>query len=101
MSTIARHWVSWVTTKVLAEGVLRIVPWGTHDWGKYVNAPELEGWVRGLERKVEDGGLDGWKTGDVIVMGCVYVPGVGWREVRGGEKVGNYFVGVRRAPVEE
>ena len=30
-------------------------------------------------------------------MGVVYVPGLGWKEVRGSEKVGNYFFGVRRA----
>jgi 2-polyprenyl-6-hydroxyphenyl methylase/3-demethylubiquinone-9 3-methyltransferase len=30
------------------------------------------------------------------VMGVVYVPGLGWKEVRGSEKVGNYFLGVQR-----
>lgn len=93
-STIARSWVSYLTTKVVAEGVARIVPWGTHDWGKYVNVEELERWVREFENV---GGLEGWKVGEVVVMGCIYVPGLGWREVKGGEKVGNYFFGIRRA----
>jgi 2-polyprenyl-6-hydroxyphenyl methylase/3-demethylubiquinone-9 3-methyltransferase len=29
-------------------------------------------------------------------MGMVFVPGLGWREVRGSEKVGNYFFGVQK-----
>jgi polyprenyldihydroxybenzoate methyltransferase/3-demethylubiquinol 3-O-methyltransferase len=32
LSTIARHWVSWVTTKVVAEDILGVVPKGTHEW---------------------------------------------------------------------
>lgn len=84
MSTIARTWVSWLTTNLLAEDVLRIVPRGTHDWAKYVNDDELRRYF--LDK--------GW--GSPRVMGVVYVPGLGWRPVQGSEKVGNYFFAVRR-----
>lgn len=89
LSTIARTWTSFLTTKLVAEDILGIVPRGTHDWNKYINAEELREFFKGKE---------GWR--DVLVMGCVYVPGFGWREVRGGEKVGNYFFGVRRGLTE-
>ncbi|KAH9861128.1 hypothetical protein IAQ61_010865 [Plenodomus lingam] len=85
LSTIARTWTSWLVTNVLAEDVLGVVPKGTHEWAKYVNEAELRDWFAGQQ---------GW--GDVRVMGVVYVPGVGWREVQGGEAWGNYFLGVRR-----
>jgi polyprenyldihydroxybenzoate methyltransferase / 3-demethylubiquinol 3-O-methyltransferase len=84
MSTIARTWMSWFTTNLMAEDVLRIVPRGTHDWKKYINEDELR-------RYFVD---KGWSS--PRVMGVVYVPGLGWREVRGSEKVGNYFFAVRR-----
>ncbi|KAK9440920.1 hexaprenyldihydroxybenzoate methyltransferase [Metarhizium brunneum] len=84
MSTIARTWVSWFTTNLVAEHLLRIVPPGTHDWNKYINEDELQ-------RFFLDKGWDSPR-----VMGVVYVPGLGWKEVRGGEKVGNYFFAVRR-----
>jgi len=87
-STIARSWTSWVTTKVVAEDIVGIVPRGTHDWDKYINPPELEGWFR--SRGWGDG-MAGWR-----VMGVIYVPGLGWREVEGSEEWGNYFWGVRR-----
>ncbi|KAH8801621.1 3-demethylubiquinone-9 3-O-methyltransferase [Xylogone sp. PMI_703] len=90
MSTIARSWVSWVTTKVVAEDIVGIVPRGTHDWEKYINEEELRGWFLG--HKGRDG--RGWNS--PLVMGVVYVPGVGWREIRGSEKVGNYFFGIRK-----
>jgi ubiquinone biosynthesis O-methyltransferase len=89
MSTIARTWVSWFTTNFMAEDVLGIVPKGTHDWNKYVNCEELEGYFAGR---------GGWSK--PVVQGVVYVPGVGWKEVNGSEKLGNYFIGVRREPVE-
>ncbi|KAF2025759.1 hexaprenyldihydroxybenzoate methyltransferase mitochondrial precursor [Setomelanomma holmii] len=85
LSTIARTWTSWVVTNVVAEDVLGIVPKGTHEWGKYVNEEELRGWF---------GKQEGW--GEVRSLGVVYVPGMGWREVDGGERWGNYFFGVRR-----
>ena len=97
LSTIARHWVSFLTTKVMAEGVLKIVPWGTHDWDKYVNVEEIRQWVTEIAAMP---GMEGWRDAEVVVMGVVYVPGVGWKEVPGGEHVGNYFVGIRRGLAE-
>ncbi|KAH8599957.1 S-adenosyl-L-methionine-dependent methyltransferase [Bisporella sp. PMI_857] len=85
MSTIARTWTSWLTTKVVAEDIAGIVPRGTHDWDKYINEEELRGHF--LKER-------GWNSPQVI--GVVYVPGIGWREVRGSERVGNYFFGIRR-----
>ncbi|KAG0648722.1 Polyprenyldihydroxybenzoate methyltransferase [Hyphodiscus hymeniophilus] len=85
MSTIARTWMSWLTTKVVAEDIVGIVPRGTHDWEKYINEEELRGYF--LKER-------GWNSPRVI--GVIYVPGVGWREVKGSEKVGNYFFGIRR-----
>lgn len=84
MSTIARTWMSWFTTNFIAEDVLGIVPKGTHDWNKYINEEELRRFF--LDK--------GWTN--PMVMGVVYVPGLGWKEVQGSEKVGNYFFGVRR-----
>ncbi|KAI9789264.1 MAG: Hexaprenyldihydroxybenzoate methyltransferase, mitochondrial [Peltula sp. TS41687] len=85
LSTIARTWTSWLTTKVVAEDVLGIVPRGTHDWRKYVNEEELRGWF---------GKRVGW--GRTRAMGVAYVPALGWRELPRGERWGNYFFGVRR-----
>ncbi len=87
MSTIARTWTSWLTTKVVAEEVIRLVPRGTHEWNKYINVDELEGWF------AKQQGWSGARS-----MGVVYVPALGWREVKGSEKLGNYFFGVRKDP---
>lgn len=88
LSTIARTWASWVVTNVVAEDVLGMVPKGTHEWSKYVNEQELREWFRKKE---------GWgSNGGIKTMGVVYVPGLGWKEVPGGEGWGNYFFGVRR-----
>lgn len=84
MSTIARTWTSWFTTNLVAEDLLHIVPPGTHDWNKYINEEELRHFLVGK----------GWDS--PRVMGVVYVPGLGWKEVRGSEKIGNYFFAVRR-----
>lgn len=84
MSTIARTWVSWFTTNFMAEDVLGIVPKGTHDWNKYLNENELRGFLEG----------QGWSS--PMVQGVVYVPGLGWKEVQGSERVGNYFFAVRK-----
>jgi 2-polyprenyl-6-hydroxyphenyl methylase/3-demethylubiquinone-9 3-methyltransferase len=86
LSTIARTWTSWVTTNLVAEDLLGVVPKGTHDWNKYINEAELRRYFEGK------GGV--W--GVPMVMGVVYVPGLGWKQVRGSEKVGNYFFGVQR-----
>jgi len=85
MSTIARTWTSWVVTNLVAEDVLGIVPKGTYEWSKYVNEDELRAWFAKQP---------GW--GNMKCMGTMYVPGLGWKEVRGSEQWGNYFFGVRR-----
>lgn len=85
MSTIARTWTSWLVTKVVAEDIVGIVPRGTHDWGKYINEDELRGWFTGRQ---------GWSQ--PRSMGVVYVPGLGWKEVPGSEKLGNYFFAIRK-----
>ncbi|KAI9880429.1 MAG: Hexaprenyldihydroxybenzoate methyltransferase, mitochondrial [Pleopsidium flavum] len=87
MSTIARTWTSWLTTKFVAEEVVRLVPKGTHDWSKYINEEELRAWFEAKQ---------GWAG--TRSMGVIYVPGLGWREVDGSERWGNYFFGVRRDP---
>lgn len=86
-STIARTWTSWATTKFMAEEVLRMVPRGTHEWAKYINEDELRAWF------LEQGGWESPRA-----MGVVYVPGLGWREVRGSERLGNYFFAARKSP---
>lgn len=84
LSTIARTWTSWFTTNLMAEDVLGIVPKGTHDWDKYINVGELRNYFAQKP---------GWSA--PRVMGVVYVPGMGWKEVPGSEEVGNYFFAVR------
>ncbi|KAK3292741.1 S-adenosyl-L-methionine-dependent methyltransferase [Chaetomium fimeti] len=86
LSTIARTWTSWLTTNLVAEDILGVVPKGTHDWYKYINEEELRAHFAGK------GGV--WGT--PRAMGVVFVPGFGWKEVRGSEKIGNYFLGVQR-----
>jgi ubiquinone biosynthesis O-methyltransferase len=88
LSTIARTWTSWLVTNVVAEDLLGIVPKGTHEWSKYVNEEELRQW---FSKKQGWGGQGGMK-----VMGVMYVPGLGWKEIPGGEGWGNYFFAVRR-----
>ncbi|KAF2841793.1 hexaprenyldihydroxybenzoate methyltransferase mitochondrial precursor [Patellaria atrata CBS 101060] len=88
LSTIARTWTSWITTKVVAEDIARIVPRGTHDWNKYINEDELSTWF------LQQGGWESPRS-----VGVIYVPAVGWREVPGSEKLGNYFFGIRKLPV--
>lgn len=85
LSTISRTWTSWAVTNVIAEDILGIVPKGTHDWAKYVNEQELREWF---------GRQKGW--GLTKIMGCMYVPGLGWKEVPGGEGWGNYFFAVQK-----
>ena len=90
LSTIARTWTSWLTTNLMAEEVVRLVPRGTHDWSKYINEQELRTFFRGQ---------DGWgRYGGPKAQGCMYVPTVGWMMVPGGENWGNYFFGVRKDP---
>lgn len=89
-STIARTWTSWLTTKVVAEDVLSLVPQGTHDWKKYINADELEAFFARQEGYGANRGIK--------FSGCVYVPGFGWNTIGGSEEWGNYFFGLRRNP---
>ncbi|KAL8737454.1 MAG: hypothetical protein Q9181_001670 [Wetmoreana brouardii] len=90
LSTIARTWTSWAVTKVVAEDIAGLVPRGTHNWSKYINENELRKFFEAQK---------GWGiNGGVKAMGCIYVPGLGWRMVTGGEQWGNYFFGVRRDP---
>lgn len=93
MSTIARTYTSWLTTKVVAEDMLRIVPRGTHDWAKYINEEELRSWF------LADIDAQGQGWNSPRVMGVVYVPGLGWKQVAGSERIGNYFFGIRRDQV--
>ncbi|KAI9664824.1 MAG: Hexaprenyldihydroxybenzoate methyltransferase, mitochondrial [Bathelium mastoideum] len=85
LSTIARTWTSWLTTKFVAEDVIRLVPKGTHEWSKYINEPELRAWF------TRQRGWSGFRS-----MGVVYVPGLGWKEVPYSEQFGNYFFGARK-----
>ncbi|KAI0477327.1 3-demethylubiquinone-9 3-O-methyltransferase [Xylariaceae sp. FL0804] len=102
LSTIARTWASWLTTNVLAEDVLRIVPRGTHDWRKYINEAELRAHFLGHGGAGSGGsGAAAGRWTDARCMGVVYVPGLGWREVPGSEKLGNYFFAVRKAAEPE
>ena len=88
LSTIARTWTSWLTTKFIAENIVNMVPVGTHDWNRYVNANELKDFFSTKE---------GWGRKDGIrCQGCMYIPGLGWKMMDGGEKWGNYFFGVRK-----
>ncbi|KAK5689553.1 Hexaprenyldihydroxybenzoate methyltransferase, mitochondrial [Elasticomyces elasticus] len=89
-STIARHPVSWFTTKFMAEDVLGLVPRGTHDWSQYLQPQEVRDWARREPDLSTSEGL-GWH-----VQGVVYVPGVGWKPVNGSEVYGNYFFGVKK-----
>jgi len=89
LSTIARTWTSWFTTNLVAEDILGMVPKGTHDWSKYINEDEMRAH---FAKKV------GWSS--PRVLGVVYVPGMGWKEVAGSEKIGNYFFAVRKDPAE-
>lgn len=85
LSTIARTWTSWFTTNLVAEDILGMVPKGTHDWNKYINEDELRGHFAKQP---------GWSS--PRIMGVVYVPGVGWKEISGSEKIGNYFFGIKK-----
>jgi 2-polyprenyl-6-hydroxyphenyl methylase/3-demethylubiquinone-9 3-methyltransferase len=99
-STISRTAASWLVTKLAAEEVLRLVPRGTHDWDRYVRPDELREWFACRSGGGGGGGgggeEGGWDAGSWRVAGVVYVPGLGWREVKGSESVGNYFFGVRK-----
>jgi len=87
-STIARHPLSYITTKLIAEApVIGVVPRGTHDWNQYINPEELEAWFTAKTAG---------EWGEFHSQGVVYLPGVGWKMVNGTEKYGNYFFGIQK-----
>lgn len=88
LSTIARTWTSWLTTKLIAEEAIRLVPRGTHDWNKYINEAELRNFCQAWVGWGSDGG--------VMSQGVIYVPALGWKTIPGAEQWGNYFFGIRR-----
>ncbi len=92
LSTIARTWTSWMVTKLIAEDIIRLIPRGTHNWGQYLNEEELRAWF---------GKQGGWGGhGAIKNTGAIYVPGYGWKMVKGGQQWGNYFFGIRKHPEE-
>ncbi|EFX02584.1 3-demethylubiquinone-9 3-methyltransferase [Grosmannia clavigera kw1407] len=96
-STMARTWISWLTTIVAAEDVLGIVPHGTHDWAKYVNPDELAAhFAPGTGAACSQGTT--WET--LTFQGVAYIPGLGWQVVPGSEELGNYFFGIRKGRSE-
>ncbi|OAA61065.1 3-demethylubiquinone-9 3-methyltransferase [Niveomyces insectorum RCEF 264] len=96
LSTMARTWASWLTTVLVAEDVLGIVPRGTHDWRKYVNADELRAY---FAPGAPAAAATTWQR--ATFQGVMYVPGLGWQVVPGGEQLGNYFFGIQKAPEEK
>lgn len=108
-STIARTLPSFLVNKMVAEAPwpIGVVPWGTHEWNKFVNAPELQEWAKqALVRSVlslnELPPVTGPTSTEALpdmrwkVAGVVYFPGIGWKMVNGGENWGNYFWAVRK-----
>lgn len=93
-STIARHPLSYLTTKLIAEAPwpIGVVPRGTHDWDKYINPSELRTWFA----KENRGAGEPDRYGAFKVEGCVYLPLMGWRFVGRSEEFGNYFFGVQK-----
>ena len=70
LSTLNRTRRSWLTAKVGAEYVLRMLPVGTHDWKAFITPAELGGMVRAAGLRVGPTSgltmdpLDGnWRTG--------------------------------------
>ena len=102
-STISRTVPSFILNQLIAEAPwpIGVVPRGTHEWSKFVNPPEVKGWLQeGLMRAADTGVSRGgagvaegmsWKC-----VGAVYVPGFGWKMVPGSEDWGNYFWAVRK-----
>jgi len=69
ISTLNRTNRAWLTAKVGAEYVLRMLPVGTHDWKRFVTPAELAAYGRGAGLRLADAaGLvpalrGGWHTG--------------------------------------
>lgn len=86
-STISRHPLAYVTTKLIAEApFIGIVPPGTHDWNKYIDPSQLQ---RHFAMK-EPGAWGSFKT-----QGVIYIPALGWKLVKNSETYGNYFFGIQ------
>lgn len=86
ISTINRDFVSWFTTIFMGEKVLKIVPDGTHNLNKYINASEIEEWFQENEPRNHEV-LD--------IKGTMYLPTKGWVEHNYTE-VGNYFMAIKK-----
>lgn len=111
-STIARHPLSYLTTKIVAEAPwpIGVVPAGTHDWDKYINPTEISGWFTKestprhvkkvdnitVDKPSEQGVEAVAKFGEVKIEGCIYLPILGWKFVNGSQDYGNYFFGVQK-----
>jgi 2-polyprenyl-6-hydroxyphenyl methylase/3-demethylubiquinone-9 3-methyltransferase len=75
LSTLNRTHRSWVTAKLGAEYVLRMLPVGTHDWKAFITPAELAAMLRGASLRVRrttgllaDPLTGQWRTGrDVTV----------------------------------
>ncbi|KAL4872924.1 hypothetical protein BDV12DRAFT_209631 [Aspergillus spectabilis] len=102
-STIARTWPSFLVNQVIAEAPwpIGVVPRGTHEWSKFVNPDELEGWASEGLMRCED--LNTLRSGSEALRGMrwkcagvVYFPGLGWKFVPGSESWGNYFWAIRK-----
>lgn len=85
LSTINRDFVSWFTTILMGEHLLRIVPVGTHTLSKYINQGEIKQWI--------DQHKDQYKV--ISTKGCVYIPNYGWTFTNKAD-VGNYFMAIRK-----
>jgi 2-polyprenyl-6-hydroxyphenyl methylase / 3-demethylubiquinone-9 3-methyltransferase len=67
LSTLNRTPASWVTAKLGAEYLLRLLPVGTHDWRRFITPGELGAMLRNAGLRVTDiaglaPGLAGWRT---------------------------------------
>lgn len=45
LSTISRHWYTYLTHVFVAEYIMNVVPKGTHDYSKFINPKELDGFL--------------------------------------------------------
>ncbi|QLQ80259.1 hypothetical protein HG537_0D02600 [Torulaspora globosa] len=86
LSTINRDIVSWFATIFMAERVLGIVPKGTHNLNKYINAAEIIDWFKNNEPH----------THQILeTKGTSYLPFKGWVE-HDCSDIGNYFMAIRK-----
>lgn len=52
-STLNRTWQSYLFAILAGEYVLRLIPRGTHDWGKFITPAELEQWLRNSQLQLK------------------------------------------------